>query len=111
MGKNELSKVYIALFTCSLTRAVHLEIVEDLTSHSFIRCFQRYCSRKGIPKLVVSNNAKTFKNAQKILVALFEMPEVREHFTKLRIRWQYILAKAPWWGGFMNVLFEMSKQP
>lgn len=28
---NEMRKVYVALFTCCVTRAVHLELVEDLS--------------------------------------------------------------------------------
>ncbi|XP_063404420.1 uncharacterized protein LOC134687892 [Mytilus trossulus] len=33
---NEESKVYICLFTCAVTRAVHLELVYDLSEESFL---------------------------------------------------------------------------
>ena len=35
-GKSEqMRKVYIALFTCCITRVVHLELVEDLSIETF----------------------------------------------------------------------------
>ncbi|XP_063417034.1 uncharacterized protein LOC134699358 [Mytilus trossulus] len=42
---NEESKVYICLFTCAVTRAVHLEVVYDLSEESFLLCFRRFVSR------------------------------------------------------------------
>ena len=33
------SKVWICFYTCCIVRAIHLEVVPDLTAQSFIRCF------------------------------------------------------------------------
>ena len=44
-----VKKCYIALFTCALTRAVHLEIVESLDVDAFIRSFRRFTARRGVP--------------------------------------------------------------
>lgn len=57
----ESKKAYIALFSCCVTRAVHLELVEDLTSQTFRRALRRFSSRRGTPALIVSDNAKTFR--------------------------------------------------
>jgi len=35
-------KVYICLFTCAVTRAVHLEIVGDLTVETFLLAFRHF---------------------------------------------------------------------
>ena len=51
----ETNKVYIALFTCCVTRAVHLELVEDLTSQTFRRALRRFSSRRGTPALISIN--------------------------------------------------------
>ena len=55
------SKAYICLYTCAVTRAVHLELVPDLTSEAFIRSFRRFISTQGICRIIYSDNAKTFK--------------------------------------------------
>ena len=62
--KAELSeKIYVCLFTCAVTRAVHLELVEDLSADAFLKAFRRFVSRRDVPKLIISDNAKNFKSA------------------------------------------------
>ena len=53
-------KIYICLFTCASTRALHLEIVRDLSASTFLRAFRRFCGRRGVPTNVMLDNAKTF---------------------------------------------------
>lgn len=60
-------KVYILLFTCCSTRAVHLELATDLSADVFIRCLRRFTARRGLLEIIVSDNAKTFKSAAKVL--------------------------------------------
>ena len=55
-----MNKVYIALFTCCVTRAVHLELVKDLKAATFRRCLRKFSARRKMPSLIVSDNAKTF---------------------------------------------------
>lgn len=59
------SKIWISLFTCCGTRALHLDLVLDMTSDSFIRCFKRFMARRGTPLKIISDNSKTFKSANK----------------------------------------------
>ena len=40
--KGSETKVWISLFACCVTRAIHLELVLDMTADSFIRCFKRF---------------------------------------------------------------------
>ena len=50
-GERGEQKVYICLFTCANTRAVHLEVVTDLSEENFIKAFRRFVSRKSLPQL------------------------------------------------------------
>ena len=43
-------KVWFSLFTCCALRAVHLELVPDLTAKAFICCLKRFSGRCGIPQ-------------------------------------------------------------
>ena len=51
--KSDMKKVYIALYTCGSSRAVHLDVVPDLSAETFIRSFKRFICRKGMPRLVI----------------------------------------------------------
>ena len=104
------SKVWISLFTCRAVRAVHLELVPDLTARAFICCLKRFSARRGIPQHIVSDNSKTFKSANKILRSLLNTPEVQQHFRDLHIEWLFILEKAPWWGGFFERMIQSVKR-
>ena len=89
-----------------MSRAVHLDIVPDLTAETFLLSFRRFAARRGVPLEVKSDNGKTFKSAAKSLQALFDLPTVREHFEQQRIKWTFNLEKAPWWGGFFERLIK-----
>merc|ERR1712035_227070 len=45
-------KVYVVLLTCAVTRAVHLELVTDLTAETFLNAFRRFVLRRSCPKLL-----------------------------------------------------------
>ena len=59
-GKIEMRKVYAALYTCATTREVHLEMTPSMEASSFLRSLTRFVSRRGVPRLIVSNNFKSF---------------------------------------------------
>ena len=42
-------KVWICLFTCCSTRAFRFEVVPNMTSESFLRCFGRFVARRSRP--------------------------------------------------------------
>ncbi|GFV12173.1 uncharacterized protein TNCV_1536701 [Trichonephila clavipes] len=41
------TECYICVFVCLATKAVHLEVVSDLTSKAFIACLKRFVARRG----------------------------------------------------------------
>ena len=60
--------------------------------------------------LIISDNAKTFKAAEKWLRRLHDDQEVREHLESNRIDWRFNLERAPWWGGFYERLIGTAKR-
>ena len=105
----EMAKAWITLFTCSTSHAVHLELVPGMDTDTFLRCLKRFVGRRGIPRLIVSDNAKTFEKAERELTAIFDSPLIQDYLSGRRIDWQYNLAKAPWWGGFFKRLIKEVK--
>jgi hypothetical protein len=51
-------KSYIALFVCFSTKAVHLELVGDLTTESILAAFKRFTSRRGHVSEIFSDNER-----------------------------------------------------
>ena len=103
------TKVWISLFTCCVTRAIHLELVLDMTADSFIRCFKRFSARRGLPRKVISDNSKTFKSASRIISAILHSTRVAHYFAGNQVEWSFNLEKAPWWGGFIERMMKSMK--
>ena len=104
------SKVWVCLYTCCLTRAVHIDIVPNLSAYTFIRCFRRFVARTGMPLLMISDNGKTFKAAAKIIKEIMSQDYVQQHLTSLGIDWRFNLEIAPWWGGIFERLIRSMKR-
>ena len=96
-GANESSKVYVCLFTCASTQAVHLEMTKGLGVQAFLLAFQRFATRRGLPATLNSDNAKTFKSSCKEIRKITRAEEVWRFLTNKRINWNFIIEKAPWW--------------
>ena len=92
---SERSKVWICLFNSCVVRAIHLEIVSELTAQAFIRCFKRFTARRGLPHKVISDNAKTFKLDWKAILAMLNDPVVHQYFSDVHMEWCFNLEKAP----------------
>ena len=65
--KSDENKVWISLYTCCSSRAVHFVVVPNLTAEAFIRCFRRLIARRGIPCRIISDKRKTFMAAKKAI--------------------------------------------
>ncbi|XP_071181335.1 uncharacterized protein [Mytilus edulis] len=94
-----VTKSYICLFTCACIRAVHLELVSDMTIESFKLAFRRFVSRRGIPSTVYSDNALTFVSAS------HDIPKEMN----IQINWKFIPKGGPWYGGWWERLVGITK--
>lgn len=56
-------KVWIAVFVCLKTRAVHLEVVSGESSIAFIDAFEKFIGRRSYCKKMFSDNGKNFVGA------------------------------------------------
>ena len=74
------TKRYLCLFTCLLSRAVHLEMAYGLDTDSFLNAFFRMADRRGVPQEVLSDNAGNFTAADK------ELKELCSQFDKKRLK-------------------------
>lgn len=107
-----VKRSYIALFTCAVTRAVHLELVSDQSTEKFLLALKRFIARRGLCKVIYSDNARTLKRADQDLKGLWKTikdPMLLEFFSKGGISWKFIAERAAWWGGFWERLVRSVK--
>ena len=99
-----------ACLLCCVTRAINLELVDELSTPAFIRCLKRFTARRGLPRRIVSDNAKTFKAAAKAIECMLNHPDVKGHLLNLKVEWIFNLEKAPWWGRLFERLVKSTKR-
>ena len=104
-----MEKTYIALFTCAVTRAVHLELVPNLTTTEFLLTLRAFIGRRGVPSVIYSDNAPTFKQTSRFLQALQSDPKVNDYLADHHIKWKFSANLAPWWGGFWERMVATTK--
>ncbi len=92
-------KAYLAIFACSLSRAVHLELLSNMETDTFILCLKRYIARRGRPRVIYSDNGGTFVKTAKWISELRRDEKLRGLLEQYDISWKFNLSRAPWWGG------------
>ena len=103
------TKAYICLFVCATTRAVHLEVVDNLTAASFTMCLRRLAAAKGMPMLILSDNHKTFIAGETFLLDMQQDPSVQEYLASKNVRWKHQMPRSPWMGGHFERLVRTIK--
>ncbi|GFW86109.1 integrase catalytic domain-containing protein [Trichonephila clavipes] len=100
------TKGYIALFVCFVTKALHLELVSDLTSEAFITSLNRFCARRGAPKHIYCDNGTTFVGARRKLLEIFKfVSKLNENeqfcyfLSQVNIEWHFSPPVSPHFGG------------
>ena len=93
------TKVYIILFTCSLTRAIHLELLLNHLTQEFIIALKRLIANAGRAFIFYSDNAKTFVVASKWSGKVNKDKEMQEHVIKELIKRKFNSSRTQSWGG------------
>ncbi len=109
VSKNKQGKVYVALYTCATSRAVHLHLLPDMTADEFKRSLGEFIARRGLPTRIVSDNGKTFVATAKWLNKLQRNSKVNDFLARRNILWVFNLARSPWWGGFFERMVGLMK--
>ena len=104
-------KRYGCVFTRLATRAVHLELMSDMSTEKFLLGFRRFLASHGKPKEIISDNASQFKLASDTIDKLWKLilseKDVVSYAANDSIKWKYIVELAPWMGGFYERLIGL----
>lgn len=110
-----ISKGYVCVFVCFATRAIHLEATSDLSTLSFIAALNRFISRRGMPKVLYSDNGTNFVGASKSLSKDFQLflktfpSDVSKNFKDQNLEWKFIPPGSPHMGGLWEAAVKSFK--
>ena len=114
--KPVILKAYICVFVSLSVKAVHLELVSDLTSEAFIACLRRFISRRGKPTLLWSDHGTNFVGSKRIVQELFEFLQktttnkvIANFCSSQGIQWDFIPERTPHFGGLWEAAVKSLK--
>ncbi|XP_065084920.1 uncharacterized protein LOC135707118 [Ochlerotatus camptorhynchus] len=95
------TKAYIAIFVCFSTKAVHIELVTDLSTPAFLAALRRFVARRGLVRELHSDNGTAFKGAANALHRIYEMlkssetdrAHIQTWCAKNQIQWKFTLRR------------------
>lgn len=104
-------KRYGVLFTCLVTRAIHLEMAHSLTTDSFVAAFRRFANRRGSPAIVYSDNGTNLVSGEKEMREAIERFNVHaeQNFQLKGIEWHFSPPSAQHFGGAWERLVKSCK--
>ena len=107
------TKRWRGLFTCLNTRAVHLEIVWDLTTDYFILALRRFCSRRVYPHIIRSANGTNFVGAEselKTALKGLDKKRIEEDVNNNQTKWLFNPPCSPWMSRAMESIVKVTKR-
>ena len=107
-------KGYVALFVCFSTRAVHLELVSDMTTESFLAALRRFFALRGYSADIYSDCATTFVGANAILredllAVKSQLDAGAQLVARHGVSWHFIPPGSPNFGGIREAGIKSMK--
>lgn len=109
-------KCYLCVFVCLVVKAVHIEMVADLTTEAFIAALKRFVARRGKPEVIFCDNATNFVGARRQLSELHQLFRAEQfknavvtETAKEAIEFKFIPAKSPNFGGLWEAAVKSLK--
>lgn len=104
-------KVYLSVFVCMSVKAVHFELVSDLTTDAFIAALDRFVSRRGCPDHLYSDCGTNFVGAANVLRQLVNDEANHEMLTRATsCVWHFNAPGAPHFGGIWEAAVKSTKR-
>ncbi|XP_054707113.1 uncharacterized protein LOC129216917 [Uloborus diversus] len=107
------TKSYICVFVCLATKAVHLEVVSDLSSKAFIACLKRFVARRGRPSDLFCDQGSNFYGASRELRKEFRQlmkeDDVHQFLVTDNITFHFNPPSAPHFGGIWEATVKPFK--
>ena len=103
------SKAYLLLFSCSLTRAVHIQALQNQATNEFVWALKLFIARRGRAHKIYIDNAQTFAFVAKWVKRIEKNEKVNDYIAQQEILWQFKFSRAPWCCGQFKSLISLIK--
>ena len=103
------TKMFILIYTCLNTRAIHIDLLKDMSTKSFILSFQRFSNLFGVCDTIYSDNAKYFSQGAKIFEQFLVSDEFKEELRASDIKHVRIPVYASWVGSLWERMIRTIK--
>lgn len=113
-------KIWILIFVCTLTRFIHLHILESLESTKVLEAISIFWAAHGPTKQFISDRGTNFVGASNIIQQEIKhtMQFLREQHSLLKqelvdkfmVEWKLLPAHSPWMGAFYERLIKEVKR-
>ena len=94
----EERKVYVVLYSCSLTRGVFLELLTSLETGEFLKSLKHFIAQRGRPSRIYSDNGQKFVATAKWLKKAHSDKELKAFLNN-----HSMPCRVPWCGVSLNV--------
>ena len=112
LGRSTVKR-YACVFTCLATRAVHIEVAYSLETDAFLNAYFRFCSRRGTPKSLHSDNGSNFFGAEKELkdsVCRWNGTHVQDMLSQQDVEWKFSPPAASHQGGVCERIIRSNRK-
>ena len=95
------------------TRAIHLELVGDMSTDCFILSLRRFLARRGHVNVMQSDNGTNFIGAVKEIndaIKNLKQETITNYLSKYQIKWKFNPPISPWMGGCWESLIKSIKR-
>jgi len=116
LNRKTLKEAQVIIFTCMTTRAIHLELVTDKSSDTFLMAFRRLVSTRGHPKVCYSDCGTNFVGAQHYLKEVtrnWDINEIKNTLAEKHscdFRWEWNVPHASHQNGVVESLIKSVRQ-
>ena len=118
-SKTSTSKAYVSIFICEDSRAVHLELLNSMTTEDFLQAFRCMANRRGMVEVIHSDNQTTFHKATKVFkastqrmkLAKIDPSVVEDKLADQGLKRKFITERASHRGGQWERVCRQLKEP
>ena len=116
LNRRTLQEAQVIIFTCTTTRAIHLELVTDKSSDTFLMAFRRFACIRGNPNICYSDHGTNFVGAQDYLKEImrnWDIPKIQNVLSEefeCDFKWEWNIPTASHQNGVVETLIKSVRQ-